>query len=388
MTDRIRLVLLFLFALLVTLSFSGLRMVAPLLAIDLGATPAKVGLLMSAFAILPALLSIRAGRWVDAAGATLPMSLCAALIAAGMLVLALAPELGVAFAVNAVTGLAYIVFHLALTAAVGGIGEPSRRTANFTFITVANGIGVFIGPVVAGHSIDALGHAMSSGILSAGPALVALVLGVMQVTRPRRPPRAPVRRAGGLRGLLRQRELVRILVIAGTLGISWDLYSVLVPVYGSQIGLSAGTIGNIMGAFGVAIFLVRLIMPFILRVLKEWQILLLSFALAAPVFIAFPLIRNPWVLTSLTFMFGIAWGAVQPVITSLLYTATPQGRVGEVTGLRMSMHTSLQTVVPGVFGGISALVGMLPVFWVTGAMLAGAGWVCRHRWHWKRQAAL
>lgn len=381
MSDRGRLLLLFFFSLLMTASFVGLRLDVPLLAIELGASAAIVGVLMGAFALLSVVLAIHAGRWVDAAGAGVPMMACAAANALALVAAFLAPNLWVLFIVNAVVGLANVAFHLSLTAAAGSIGRPEDRTANFSWITVANGIGIFLGPVATGHIVDASSHASAFLLLALPPAIVAIVLGFLRLkggSAPRvaRPPIV----GRGIRDLLAMPELVRILVIAAVLGVGWDLYGVLVPVYGAEIGLSAGTIGNILGSFGISIFIVRLFIPFLLRVMHEWQILVTALFICAPVFLLIPLTKSPALLMALTFLFGVAWGAVQPIITSLLFSAAPSGRVGEVTGVRMMLHTALQTVMPAVFGGLSTAVGMIPAFWAVGAMMLGGGWATRARW--------
>ncbi len=380
MTNRLRLNILFFCSLLITLSFIGLRMVVPLLAIELGASTLLIGVLMSAFAVLPVLLSVQAGRWIDRAGIVLPMIVCTVSITAGMVLLALAPYLWTLFFVNALGGLAYISFHLALTAAAGAIGRPEDRASNFAWITVANGLGIFAGPVMAGHIVDAFGHATAIAALAVAPALVAGLVTTLRTVRTARPatPAQPFLRS--IRELLAIPELVRVMLIAVALGIGWDLYSVFLPVYASGIGLSAGTIGNIMGAFGIAIFLIRLLVPALLRLMNEWRIVVCALFLAVPVFIFIPLTREPAVLMTLTFTFGIAWGAVQPILTALLFGASPDGRIGEVAGLRMTLHTGLQLVMPTIFGSVSAIAGMTPVFWSVGGMLMFTGWLTRGRW--------
>ena len=53
------------------LAFVGARMTTTLFALQLGASEAAVGVLMSLFALLPAFLSISAGRLIDRVGSRL-----------------------------------------------------------------------------------------------------------------------------------------------------------------------------------------------------------------------------------------------------------------------------------------------------------------------------
>ncbi len=384
MSDRARLIILFCSTMLMTLSFIGLRMDVPLLALKLGASPFLIGVLMSAFAILPVFLAVHAGRWIDAVGIVGPMIASAGAMAACLVLVSALPSLWILFLVNAITGIGSIAFHLALTAATGAIGRPEDRTANFSWITVANGVGIFAGPVITGHLVDAIGHSLALAALAIPPALVACFIGTLRSIRQARPRRASHSVLRGIRELIALPELVRILIIAAVLGVGWDLYALLVPIYGSSIGLQAGMIGNVMGAFGVSVFVVRLLVPFMLRFMSEWQIVVTALFMCAPVFMLIPLATGPGILMLLTFTFGIAWGAVQPILTSLLYGASPGGRIGEVSGVRMTLHTALQLVMPTLFGTLSVMAGMIPVFWSVGGVLLVSGWLVRGRWRARR----
>src|SRR3970282_2968322 len=52
-----------------------------------------------------------------------------------------------------------------------------------------------------------------------------------------------------------------VFIVSGALSMTWDLFAFVIPIHGSQIGLSASTIGVILGAFGAAVFVVRLPPP-------------------------------------------------------------------------------------------------------------------------------
>ena len=57
------------------LAFVGARMTTVLFALELGASEAAVGILMSLFALLPMLLSVSAGRLIDRVGPRRPRAL-------------------------------------------------------------------------------------------------------------------------------------------------------------------------------------------------------------------------------------------------------------------------------------------------------------------------
>ncbi|HMP61559.1 MAG TPA: hypothetical protein PKA17_00360, partial [Phenylobacterium sp.] len=55
----------------------------------------------------------------------------------------------------------------------------------------------------------------------------------------------------------------RAFIASAVLSMAWDLFTFVTPIHGTRAGLSASTIGLILGAFGAAIFVVRLLLPLI-----------------------------------------------------------------------------------------------------------------------------
>jgi predicted MFS family arabinose efflux permease len=171
-----------------------------------------------------------------------------------------------------------------------------------------------------------------------------------------------------------------ILAIGGAFGLAWDVYSFVVPVHGHSIGLSATEIGSLISAFGIAMVIVRGAMPVLVRRFRDWSIAIAALVICTAVFALFPFFEARWILYSLSFVYGLAHGAVQPVLNSLIYAASPDGRVNELLGLRSAFQNLLHTVAPLVFGLLGSAFGMTPVF-LGGATALGAGsWLTFTRW--------
>src|SRR5262245_57089182 len=64
--------------------FVGSRITVSLSAIDLGASPLTVGVLMSLYAALPMLIAVAAGRLVDRAGSYRPLLVSIGVVSAGI----------------------------------------------------------------------------------------------------------------------------------------------------------------------------------------------------------------------------------------------------------------------------------------------------------------
>jgi predicted MFS family arabinose efflux permease len=178
--------------------------------------------------------------------------------------------------------------------------------------------------------------------------------------------------------LLREPRLKSAFIASAVLAMGWDLYTFVMPVYGSGLGLSASTIGSIMGTFAGATFIVRLAMPALSRRLKEWPMVIAAMSIAGLSYALFPLATTVPLLMALSFLLGIGLGSAQPFIMSLLYAASPPGRQGEVIGVRTTMLNGSHTFLPLAMGALGTALGMGPVFWSMAAFLfSGAGFAWR-----------
>ena len=202
--------------------------------------------------------------------------------------------------------------------------------------------------------------------------LGAVALAIVRKTAPRAAPRPMPPEDARVMDLLRIAPLRAVFVVSGLLSMGWDLFTFMVPLQGARIGLSASTIGIIMGTFGVATFVVRAGMPWISRNLTEWQTLTSALALTAFVYLLFPLFTTVPVLLALAFLLGLGLGACQPMVMSLIHVAAPAGRTGEAVGVRTTVMNASHTFLPLTFGGLGALFGgMTPIFWILAACMAG-----------------
>jgi sugar phosphate permease len=160
-----------------------------------------------------------------------------------------------------------------------------------------------------------------------------------------------------------------------TLG--WDLHTIVIPVYGAGIGLSASQIGVILASFAAATFVVRFSMRWIVRRATPHQVLTLALFIAGSVYMLFPFVHTAGALMAMSFTLGLGLGMSQPMVMSLLHSHAPAGRTGEAAGLRMSLVQSMACAVPLAFGAVGATVGLTPVFWSVGVCLATGGWLTK-----------
>jgi MFS family permease len=137
----------------------------------------------------------------------------------------------------------------------------------------------------------------------------------------------------------------------------------LIPIVGHRLQFSASVVGAILSSFAIGTFMVRLMMPRISIRFNEWQILTGSIAIIIGVYILLPLIKFIPLLFLLGFIFGMAVGCSQPNMLSLLYSKAPKGRGAEAVGFRQMLCNASGVIVPGMFGGGAAVLGVVPIFW-------------------------
>ena len=358
---------------------SGARVAVSLDALARGASPAIVGLLMALFALLPMLFAIHAGRLADRAGARRPVLWGTAGGILAVLLPALWPGLPALFAASLLAGFAFMLFQVPAQRAVGDLGDPDDRTASYSWYALGFSVSGFAGPLIAGFAIDHLGFRAAFALLAMLPAFAFVALARGAIRLPAAHAHEDDVRTTGMFDLLRHPTLRRLLTLNALFALGWDLHTVFVPIYGTQIGLTATEIGVVLAAFAAATFVVRLAVPWYGAAWAPMRVLRVALLSAGAVYLAFPFTASMLALIALSFVLGLGLGIGQPIVMAQLHEHAPPGRVGETVGLRMSLIQTMAVGVPLVFGALGTTVGVLPVFASVGVFLGLGGIAARRR---------
>ena len=360
------------------LCFVGSRMTTALFALKLGASELTVGVLLALFAVLPMLLSVSAGRLIDRLGPRRPVMLCLATLAFAAALPFFFPSITVLYFTSPLLGCSFMFLHIAMNSVFGAHGTPEQRAVTFSWLSLGFSISNSLGPLIAGYAIEGFGHPGAMLLLAMFP-VIALVL-LWRRKRPLpRPERVPREHNARVLDLLRLPALRYTFIASGLLNMGWDIYSFLMPIYGSRIGLAAGTIGIIMASFALATFVVRALLTLIVRRIRQWLLIASAMTLAGFAYLLFPFVHSVPLLMALSFVLGLGLGASQPVIMALVYEASPRGRQGEAVGIRTTMLNASQTFIPLASGAISAALGMTPVFALIALLLFTGAWIAKKR---------
>lgn len=363
-------------------AMAGLRMAAPLQALQEGYSAWAVGLLLALFAAAPVLLALHAGRLADRLGYHRPVYLAASITVAGCLLAVVSTFLSgyAQFALlcvgGAATGAGANMGMLTVQRTAGLTARDSiERVRIFSWLGIAPSFSNVVGPVAAGFLIDAFGYRAAYVFLLALPLVtLAMARTVPRVAGAVVPP-VPGRRAWDL---LRAPGLKRLLTINWLLSSCWDVHTFAVPVLGHSRDYSASTIGLILGTFTLSVTLVRLVIPALAHYLSAKVVIRSAMLGSGIVFAAYPLAPSPLWMAGCAVLLGITLGSVQPMVMSMLHQVTPDNRHGEALALRSMLMNSSSTLMPLVFGATGTLVGAAVLFWVVGgAVAAGSGLVKR-----------
>jgi len=361
---------------------AGVRLAAPLAALNAGHAAWAVGVLLGLFAAAPIALALTAGRLADRHGYHFPMRLAVALEVAGGACAALSRAFdgGAAFVVLCLAAmLAGAGANFGLIAIQRAAGRMARDGTElkrvFSWLGLAPALSNVVGPVLAGTLIDLGGFGLAFIVLTMLP-LASLASARLVPVELRDPdaPRPPRRNSWKL---LQAPGFTRLLLVNWLLSSSWDVHSFLVPILGHERGFSASAIGLVLGAFATSVSLIRLAIPVLAHRLREAQVLVASMLGCGVVFAVYPLAHNAWMMGACAIVLGLFLGAVQPMIMTTLHQITPADRHGEAIALRSMAINLSSAVMPLAFGLAGATLGASVLFWLMGAAVASGSIAAR-----------
>lgn len=355
------------------MSLRGSRVLLSLFAIQLGASAFEIGLLIAISSLMQLLLGVTAGQASDRFGFRLPMIFGSVGGTIALLTPYFFPSITGLYVSRFLTGSTFIFFMVSLQNLAASIDGPDKRAANLTTYSLGQAMSGLLGPVAVGFAIDHVGHEKSYLLMGALAFVPLLALGVLRKSVPGTPRRKKSAEKGKIADLMRIAPLRRALLTGAMVFAASDLLNFYMPIYGHSIGLSASVIGIIIGAHSAAAFVVRLVMPKLLKLATEAQLMNYCLLASGIIYFLFPMFQNAWILAGIAFLLGLSLGCGQPLSMILIYEKSPQGRTGESLGLRMSLNKFIQIGVPLLFGTLGSVLGLMSVFWSSGLLLlAGA----------------
>ncbi len=221
------------FVVLTHTAFGAARVTSSLYALSNKASTFTVGVLMALFALVPALLAVRAGRWLDQVGPFRPLALGTGLMTAGALLPAVFPyataDVAPLLVASALLGTGFMYVQMTVQNLVGNLADPTRRPAAFSMLALGFSTSGLIAPVASGFLIDSVGHRVTFAIVFVLLAASFTLLLSQRRRMPAHRPHAPEGEARDTFELLRHPEVRAVLIVSGMISMAWDLQSFLIP---------------------------------------------------------------------------------------------------------------------------------------------------------------
>jgi MFS family permease len=352
------------------------RVTASLWVLNQGYGEASVGMLLSLFAVAPIVLSLWAGRLADRHGFHRPVGVGVSLAFVGALLALAIPKLWAIATGCLLCGGAVAVAAVAMQREAGLMAEePGELKKIFSWMALGPAMSNALSPIIAGLLIDHIGMQAAFGFATLLP-----VMSWMLARRvPRNPPKVYTKsfREPAAWDLFRLPAYRRLLLVNLALSAGWDAHSFVVPVVGHARGLSAASIGIVLGSFAAAATVVRLAIVRFSDDIDEAKALRGAMTLATLIFMAYAWLPGTLGLMCGSALLGVALGSVQPMVLAMLHRATPPERHGQALGLRMLTLNGATVGMPVGFGMLAAATALAAPMWVMAAALVAAQWPAR-----------
>jgi MFS family permease len=367
---------------LALLNFStvlGGRVLLALYALHLGASPFTVGALAATFSSFPMLFAWPAGKLTDRFGPRWPLTFGAAGGVCGILIPYFLPQLPALYLAAALLGLSFTSSTVSLQNLVGVLGKAEEHARNFSNFAMVAAIANFVGPMIAGFSIDHMGYGAACVNLALLSLLAVALLSLRGGILPGSKPHSGS--AGSFKKMLADPGVRRVLATSSLLQLGIDLFQFYLPIHGHGIGLSASAIGVVLGMFAAASFASRALVPILVARLQEEAVLAYAFFIAAVSFVLIPFCGDAVLLSFVGFLLGLGLGCGPPITMMQTYSQSPAGRSGEALGLRFTLNHVARVIGPLAFGSIGSAFGLYPVFWTNAVMMTLGSLVSRSGTH-------
>lgn len=375
-------------------------------ALSLGASTVEIGLVQSAFSLLPALLAVAIGRWVDRIGGARFMIAATGILAAGGLIATYSSGLWVLALSQIAMGLGHIIYLVAGQALVANVGPRDGREVRFgTYATVVS-IGQLVGPAIAavilgGSAVVAVallastaalppppvGAIATAGLLPDNPEGVVFLVGTLVslgaagltcllpgLTKRGEQPRTPPPEGGPgtlavTRRVLRRPGMLAAMFVSIVVISTLDAIVAYLPAYGALNGLSVGLVGALLSVRAGASLVSRVFMTKLIARLGRGRLLATSMTLAGISLISLPFVRSDPALVAVMSVVGLGLGLVQPMTIAWVANRSPRAERGTALGVRITGNRIALVIVPTLLGGLAGTAGLGAIFIVTGGSL-------------------
>jgi MFS family permease len=343
-------------------------------AVELDLSVVWLGIITAAFAMLPIVLAVPVGRFIDRGNDARTAWIGGGLQVVACLGLALWPSLPALLFFTAILGSSHLMLVISqqvLCTRLGGHGSLERMLGNYM---LANAVGQGVGPYIVGWAGGEASIPPTQLLFWFG--LVAACFSCASALMLRSPgtPTPPIegRKPMPVRDIVSLPGIKILFFVSVVTVAAQDLVVVYLPLLGAERGMAVDTVGLLLSVRAVASMLSRLMFAR----LNEWfgnrRLMTVSTYAGAVSYVALalplPLAAMNVAIAVAGFTLGVA---VTVSIASLLALASAEAR-GTANSLRMMGNRLGQFTIPVLAGLIAAAAGVASIFLMLGLSLAAS----------------
>ncbi len=346
----------------------------PLLAHDLGASPAVIGVIVGAFGLLSFFLSIPIGGFADRVGVKRALALGVLCNIVSAVLLIHAGHVLTLIASQVAGGLGFQLHIVSSQAFIASIESPDRRESEFGYLTFSAAFGQSLGPVLGGVIASRFGY---QGAFFAVLLVSSLGLMILGFREPRRS-HAPARYSLGrdLRhatGLLSDPGMLAVLAFTFVVIFAVSLRTSFLPVLLVQLGSSEALVGLLISMFAGTSTIIRLFVGRLLRSFSRRAILALAILTVAVGVGLVPLLSSVYTVALALCTFGLGFGLAQPISMVMVADLTDPRRSGVSMGIRFMSITLANLLGPALLGLLVEGLGLHSAFYASALLVIATG---------------
>jgi MFS family permease len=359
---------------LVQLMTALVRITTSYRAVELKLSIVWLGLIASAFAIVPILLAVRVGRFIDRGhdarttwiGSALFMTACGGFAlwssAEGLLLF------------SALMGSGHLMLMASQQMLCVRAAGPRSMEQVFGNYMVAGAVGQGLGPYVVGWAGGGATVPPTQLLFTTGFVLAMVSFAIVLTLRPVRNQQHKV--TGGemipVGALLRVPGLA-VVVIAGVVMVSAsDIILIYVPLLGAERHIDVKDIGLLLTVRAAASMVARLFYARMVRLVGRWPLMTISCLLCASTYAAFAIPLPLWSMHLVIAVMGLSFGLATTLSITIVVDMTAPPARGTANSLRIMGNRIGQFVLPFGAGVVAAAAGLAGLFLIIAAAIAAS----------------
>ena len=348
-------------------------------ALENGATGYQIGLIASIYALVPLVVAVQMGRWVGRIGEVpLLFAGCLSFIVLGISFAFLNNIMAIA-AATALAGIAHLSNVAASQAMVASRSPHDLQDQNFGYFSFSTSMGHTFGPMLGGiiaGSSGVLPRSSTSAFVFAS-ILAFLALVPFFLFKSVKEVRSQEERDAA--GSIKARDVIKrpgikpaiwtSLAVASTN----DVLVVILPLIGTELGISPVVIGAILSIRSAAAMVSRFSLGKLTKRFGSSTVMNFSIGISAVFLFASVYATTALTLAIVMAIVGFLLGIGQPLTMSIVSKKTPIEERAMAISIRLFGNRLGQFLVPLGAGALAAPFGAGAVFVGLAALIASAG---------------